>query len=104
MLKTAGAEAAWGAYGVDVTEGWREDGFVPAFADASAGRRRVAAAARLRPGRHLQHFNSGRRGAAHARRRHGRGRYETSMPYHELPAAAVVGLPWAGPSDGGVLP
>ena len=46
MLKTAGADAAWRAYGVDVTEGWREDGFVLAFADAAAGRRRVAAAAR----------------------------------------------------------
>ena len=42
MLKAAGADAAWRAYGVGVTEGWREDGFV-LFADAAAGRRRVAA-------------------------------------------------------------
>mgnify|MGYP002824084048 CR=1 FL=1 len=39
MLKTAGADAAWRAYGVDVTEGWREDGFVLAYEpeDGDAG-------------------------------------------------------------------
>ena len=110
MLKTAGADAAWRAYGVDVTEGWREDGFVLAFADAAAGRRRVAAAARAFDQGAIYEYTVSR--GAVARRTLGVGMavdettFMRRMPYDELLARRpdLVGLPWAGPSDGGVLP
>ena len=106
MLKTAGADAAWRAYGVDVTEGWREDGFVLAFADAAAGRRRVAAAARAFDQGAIYEYTLTQ--GAVARRTLGVGMavdettFMRRMPYDELLARRpdLVGLPWAGPSDG----
>ena len=110
MLKAAGADAAWRAYGVDVTEGWREDGFVLAFADAAAGRRRVAAAARAFDQGAIYEYTLTQ--GAVARRTLGVGlamdetTFMRRLPYDELLARRpdLVGLPWAGPSDGGVLP
>ena len=104
MLKTAGADAAWRAYGVDVTEGWREDGFVLAFADAAAGRRRVAAAARAFDQGAIYEYTLTQ--GAVARRTLGVGvamdettfmRGSTARPARR---PDLVGLPWAGPSDG----
>ena len=81
-----------------------------AFADAAAGRRRVAAAARAFDQGAIYEYTLTQ--GAVARRTLGVGMavdettFMRRMPYDELLARRpdLVGLPWAGPSDGGVLP
>ena len=45
-LRALPFDAAWRGFGVDVGEGWREDGFCVRFAEADVGRGAIVAAAR----------------------------------------------------------
>ena len=103
---------AWRAFGCDLDEGWREDGFVLAYADA-------AAAAAARPGvlAAAKAFDQGaiyeyhERDGALLRRTLGAAMADLDettfmryVSYEDLAArSALVALPWAGPGDGGVI-
>lgn len=109
MLRQAGAARAWRAFGVDVDEGWREDGFVLAFSDADEGRRRITAAAAAFEQGAIYEYTINR--GAMARRTLGVGMpmdettFMRAISYDELARRSeLVALPWAGPRDGGVLP
>ena len=94
----------------DGTAGGGAEGGVVAGAAADAGRRRVAAAARAFDQGAIYEYTLTQ--GAVARRTLGVGMavdettFMRRMPYDELLARRpdLVGLPWAGPSDGGVLP
>ena len=95
--------ACWRGFGVDVGEGWREDGFVLAFPDAAAARAAVVRAAAAADQGAIYEYAV--RGGALYRRTLGVGLdmdEETPMravDHGALSASApdLVDLPWAGP-------
>jgi len=98
-LQTAGA---WKAFGVDVDEGWREDGFAIAFADATAGRLKVSSIARdFQQGAIYEYYVAN--GALYRRTRGVTMKMDETtamrqVDHEELKRRSpLVSLPWAGP-------
>ena len=105
-LRALRAPYAWRAFGVDVDEGWREDGFAVAWpeGDADAARPGVVAAARA--------FDQGAiyeyawRDGALVRRTRGvaaavdETTFMRAVSHDDLRARSdLFALPWAGPAD-----
>lgn len=105
-LQALRAPSAWRAFGVDVDEGWREDGFAVAWpeGDADAARPGVVAAARA--------FDQGAiyeyawRDGALVRRTRGvavavdETTFMRAVSHDDLRARSdLFALPWAGPAD-----